>query len=53
MFLEACSENKLIEFLLKYRKLTDELDRNALFMKTIEQTTVAIIDKLHEVQMRG
>lgn len=53
LFFEACSENKLIEFLLKYRKLTDELDRNALFMKTIEQTTVAIIDKLHEVQMRG
>lgn len=53
LFFEACSENKLIEFLLKFRKLTDELDRNAIFMKTIEQTVVAIIDKLHEVQMRG
>ena len=53
LFFEACSENKLIEFLLKFRKLTDELDRNAIFIKTIEQTVVAIIDKLHEVQMRG
>lgn len=53
LFFEACSENKLIEFLLKFRKLTDELDKNAVFMKTVEQTVVAIIDKLHEVQMRG
>ena len=53
LFFEACSENKLIEFLLKFRKLTDELDKNAIFMKTVEQTVVAIIDKLHEVQMRG
>jgi MinD-like ATPase involved in chromosome partitioning or flagellar assembly len=53
LFFEACSENKLIEFLLKFRKLKDDLDRNAIFMKTIEQSTVAIIDKLHEVQMRG
>ena len=53
LFFEACSENKLIEFLLKFRKLTDDLDRNAVFMKTIEQTVVAIIDKLHEVQMRA
>ena len=53
LFFEACSENKLIEFLLKFRKLTDDLDRNAVFMKTIEQTVIAIIDKLHEVQMRA
>ena len=53
LFFEACSENKLIEFLLKFRKLTDDLDRNAVFMKTVEQTVVAIIDKLHEVQMRA
>ena len=53
LFFEACSENKLIEFLLKFRKLTHDLDRNAVLMKTVQQNVEAIKDKLHEVQMRA
>lgn len=53
LFFESCSENKVIDYLLKYRKLTDNLDKNAVFIKVIKDTVNAIINKLHEVQMRA
>lgn len=53
LFFESCSENKVIDYLLKYRKLIDNLDKNAVFIKVIKDTVNAIINKLHEVQMRA
>lgn len=51
LYLEACSEGKVIDFFLRLKK-TDENDRNRLFIDEVERTDDAIIYKLQELQMK-
>lgn len=52
LFFEACSEGKIIDFFLSVRKLYDETDRNANFVKELKEFDENIINKLQELQMK-
>ncbi len=52
LFFEACSEGKIIDFLLSSKKITDETDRNSMFLKDLKEDTNAINFKLQELQMK-
>ncbi|MBR1802764.1 MAG: hypothetical protein IJ777_02180 [Clostridia bacterium] len=52
LFFESCSEGTIIDFLLKVRKLTDETDRNANFVKELHKIDDAILFKIQELQMK-
>lgn len=52
LFFEACSEGKIIDFFLKLKSLTDETDRNHIFIKETTAMANALIYKLQELQMK-
>ena len=52
LFFEACSEAKVAELFLRFRKL-DEEDRNAIFISEINRLTKDLIYKLQELQLRA
>lgn len=52
LFLEACSEGTIIDFILKMRKITDSSDPNNFFLKQLQQIDNNIILKLQELQMK-
>ncbi len=52
LFLEACSEGKIIEFMLRAKNVTDESDTNNIFIKEIKSIDEGIIFKLQELQMK-
>ena len=49
LYLEAASEGGIIEFMLKAKNVTDELDSNNIFIKELDEN---IIFKLQELQMK-
>lgn len=52
LFLEACSEGNIIEFMLRAKNVTDEADTNNIFIKEIKSIDEGIIFKLQELQMK-
>ncbi len=52
LFLEACSEGNIIEFMLKAKNVTDESDTNNIFIKELKSVDENIIFKLQELQMK-
>lgn len=53
LFFEACSEGKIIDFFLKIKNVSDETDRNYVFLKGTSEMGAAIIYRLQELQMRA
>jgi len=51
LFFEACSEGKIVDFFLKLKSVTDETDRNYLFLKETTKAANSIIYKLQELQI--
>ncbi len=51
LFFEACSEGKIADYFLKFRKL-DQTDRNAVFINEIKKMSDGIIYKAQELQMK-
>lgn len=51
LFFEACSEGKVADFFIKFRKVNPK-DKNFIFISEVEKTTVQIIERLKELQMR-
>lgn len=51
LFFEACSEGKIIDLFLKMRNVTDESDRNYVFIKEVDRIGKDIVDRLKELQM--
>lgn len=51
LFFEACSEAKVADFFIKFRKM-DSKDRNALFMSYVKNIAEKIIYRLQELQIR-
>ena len=49
LYSESCSEGKIGEFFLKYRKLDSE-DRNAVFVGEVERLTKALLYRKQELQ---
>ena len=52
LFLEACSEGQIIEFMLRAKNVEDELDANNIFIKEVQSVDESIIFKLQELQMK-
>lgn len=52
LYLEAASEGGIIEFMLKAKNVTDELDTNNIFIKELKKLDENIIFKLQELQMK-
>ena len=52
LFLEACSEGQIIDFILRAKNVTDESDANSIFIKEVKAVDENIIFKLQELQMR-
>ena len=52
LYFEACSEGKVIDFLLKFKSI-DETDKNNVFIKEINRINENIIYKLQELQMKS
>lgn len=51
LFFEACSEGKVAELFIKFRKI-NKTDPNAEFFNSIKEVANKITDKLKELQMR-
>lgn len=51
LFLEACSEGQIIDFILRAKNVTDESDVNSIFIKEVKAVDENIIFKLQELQM--
>lgn len=52
LYFEACSEGKVIDFLLKFKSI-DETDKNNVFIKEVNRVNENIIYKLQELQMKS
>ncbi len=52
LFFEACAEAKIIDLFLNFRNITDETDRNYIFIKETKSMTDALIYRLQELQMK-
>lgn len=52
LFFEACSEGTVIDLLLKLRSITDDTDRNVIFVKELKNLDNNIIVKMQELQMK-
>ena len=52
LFFEACSEGTVIDLLLKLRSISDDTDRNVMFVKELKNLDNNIIVKMQELQMK-
>ena len=52
LFFEAASEGVVADFFIKYRGITDQTDRNFIFMQETKRACDEILFKLQELQMR-
>jgi len=52
LFFEACSEGKIVDYFIKYRK-ANATERNSLFVKAVEETSAEILQYLRQVQMKA
>lgn len=52
VFGDAANEGDIVEYFIKYNKLTDETDQNYIFVDTVQRDVQEIIYKLQELQMR-
>lgn len=52
LFFEACSEGEIIDYFLKVKNISDETDKNVVFVKNVEEAKNNIIYKLQELQMK-
>lgn len=52
LFFEASTEGTVIDFMLKVKNITDETDRNHIFIKEVKELSSNIIFKLQELQMK-
>ena len=52
LFFEACSEGTVIDLLLKLRSITDDTDRNVMFVKELKNLDNNIIVMMQELQMK-
>ena len=52
LFGEAASEGKVADYFLKYRSLTDQTDKNVLFIQEAKKTCDNILYKLKELQAK-
>ena len=52
LFFEACSDGTVIDLLLKLRSITDDTDRNVMFVKELKNLDNNIIVKMQELQMK-
>lgn len=51
-FFEACNEGKAADYFIKYNKIMDITDRNAIFVMEVRRTSERIIYKLQELQLK-
>lgn len=51
-FFEAACEGKVADYFIKFNKILDVTDKNAIFMMEVKKTSERIIYKLQELQMR-
>lgn len=51
-FFEACNEGKAADYFIKYNKIMDITDRNAIFILEVKRTVERIIYKLQEMQLK-
>lgn len=52
LFFEASSEGTVADFFIKYRTITDQTDRNYIFMQETKRACDEILFKLQELQIR-
>lgn len=52
LFFEACEEAGVPDLFLRLRKISDDTDRNLLFLKEIQRLSDNIIYRLQDLQMR-
>lgn len=52
LFFESAEEGTVVDYFLSIRKLSDEEDRNVVFVKDVEKMCNDVIYKLQELQMR-
>lgn len=52
LFFEASSEGTVADFFIKYRSVTDQTDRNYIFMQETKRACDEILFKIQELQMR-
>lgn len=52
LFFEACEEARVPDLFLKLRKISDDNDRNILFIKEIKRLSENVIYRLQDLQMR-
>ena len=52
LFFEAASEGAVADFFIKYRGITDQTDRNFIFMQETKRACDEILFKLQELQIR-
>lgn len=52
LLFEACSEGKIIDFILRMRNVNDDSDRNSNFVKEVKAIDNNIMFKIHELQMK-
>lgn len=53
LFFEATNESDVANLFLKFKKMSDPDDRNAIFIKEVRRATENIIYRLQELQARG
>ena len=51
-FFEACNEGKTADYFIKYNKIMDISDSNAIFIMEVKRTVERIIYRLQEMQLR-
>lgn len=52
LFFESAKEGTVVDYFLSIRKLSDEEDRNVVFVKDVEKMCNDVVYKLQELQMR-
>lgn len=52
LFADAAGEGKVADYFIRFNKIMDETDRNAIFISEVKKTVDRIIYKLQELQMK-
>ncbi|MBR3249658.1 MAG: hypothetical protein IKF83_03045 [Clostridia bacterium] len=52
LFFEACEEASVTDLFLRLRRISDETDRNVLFLKEVKRLSDNILYRIQDIQMR-
>lgn len=52
LFFEACEEAKVVDLILRFRRISDETDRNTIFVKELKRLSDNILYRLQNLQMK-